>query len=330
MSGPAPWPSTSGPSGSAAPGTAPPSPPATSAPHVTDGASSSSVPSVPDGSTSGSNLTASPPPSSYPVFSPSATEDFNRCPIYARLRKRWAPRSIEWDPALTLGKVVQAGINVYFHKGKPHPDPDSIAEEAVRVALAADFQEGGKYTLEGLVKLCLRGVQAVLAHNLFQNHEILMVDETLGVGRPDVVSRHRGALWIHDFKVSLQVRDDYRVKRLEEYDTKHQFWHYAWEGEQHFGEPVKVVRPILVILSPRATVLWVDIPITPERQAFWLRGAEELWARMARSKDVPLENLPPNTDNCYGKYGKCPFTDACYLFNLDMARASIYYEERAE
>lgn len=289
---------------------------------------SSSVSCAGSDSTFGAKALASPPSSTWRVYSPSATEDFNRCPIYAHLKKRWQPRTIEWEPALTLGKAVQVGINVYLTEGE-RDGVEDVVNEHVRSTIAADFTEGGKYTLDGLTKLALRGVNAVLDANLFTDHDILMVDETLGASQPDVVSRHRltKELWVHDFKVSQSVRDDYRAKRLEEYDTKHQFWHYAWEGERAFGEPVAYVRPILVILTPKAQALWLDIRVEPKRLAFWLRGAEELWSRMERSKDVRLEDLTPNWDNCYGKYGKCPFLDACHVFHLDMQKASIYYEE---
>ena len=286
---------------------------------------------VPSATTSGSNPLETKVVSSTKVYSPSSTEDWVKCPVYAFYRKRWQPKEAVWEPARTLGKAVQAGVNVWLKEmqaGGLVATTVPEVEAAVQAVIEEDFQPQEKYTVVGLTKLATKGAVQVIQSGLFEGHEILMVDEPIGAGRPDVVSRWNGRLHIADFKVSHSLRDDYRAKRLAEYDTHDQFWQYAWEVGNHFGEPVERVRAILVILAP-CKVLHADLEVTPYRVEHWLAGAQQKWADMdAESREE--RPVVPTTSSCYGKYGKCEAYDYCYQFQKDGARAVLsgYYEEK--
>ena len=306
----------------------------TNAQHVTGNPSSSTVLPVATDSTSGPSLLETPATSPLKVYSPTRTEDWLKCPIFAQFRRRLQPREPVWSPARTLGKAVQVGVNVWLQSLR-YPSPSGLlvvepndVEMAAQRVVEADFQPQEAHTIAGLTKLATGGALAVIESGLFDGHYILLVDEPVGSGRPDVVSRLNRRLQVADFKVALSLRDDYRAKRLAEYDTHDQFWQYAWEVGEHFGEQVERVRAILVILAP-LKVLHADLTVTPERVDFWLSGARQTWRDMdaeARGERPCV----PKTSSCYGKYGKCDAFDFCYVFRRDPAQAvmSGYYEER--
>ena len=153
------------------------------------------------------------------------------------------------------------------------------------------------------------------------------MDHPLAHSRPDIVSRHetRG-LGVTDLKVAERVDERYRAKRLSEYETDDQFWHYAWEVGETYGEPVKWVRPVLLILTPRAVVLQESITVTPERLKFWLSGAEQHWRDMAGEDDGSRPVVPRWPACRSGKFGPCVAYDFCHILDRDPSRATVYYD----
>lgn len=286
---------------------------------------SSTAPSVPGDSTAGSTSSGSPPSFPRQVYSPSETENWLTCPVWRQFSKSWTPREIEWEPARVLGVAVQEGLNVVL-RGQ---GGEREVEAAVTQRLQAEFVEQPKYTLPGLVKLALRGVEVTLDADLLSRHQILMVDEPLSGSRPDVVSRHETeGLGVTDFKVSQKVDERYRAQRLSSYETDDQFWHYAWEVGETLGEPVKWFRPVVVILTPKATVLTDTIHVTPTRLKFWLEGAESHWRDMD-AEDRGLRATAPNWQSCRGgRFGPCKAYDYCHIFNRDDTKAIVYYDRR--
>ena len=238
---------------------------------------------------------------------------------------------------MLLGNAVQAGMNVWLREVQRDSSQRGLEnievpiESRVTLAIEEGYEEQAKYTCEGLVKLALRGVQALLDADLFRRHTILMVDEALGHSRPDVVSRHETeGLGVTDFKVTRQLGDQYRAKRLSEYETDDQFWHYAWEVGETLGEPVKWVRPVVVILAPKPSVLSTTVAVQPARLNFWLSGAQQHWADM-QAEDEGTRPVVPRWPNCRsGKFGVCEGFDACHLLDRDPVRMQAYYERIGE
>lgn len=269
------------------------------------------------------------------VYSPSQTANWLQCPILRQFKRGstlhelgetdphvWEPRgSGEWEPARLLGIAVQMGYNVHL-KGD-----DGGVEEQVMASLGEGFQEQSKYTLLGLTKLALRGVEVLVDADLFNRHHVLEVDKPLTHSRPDVVSRHETeGLGVTDFKVAQRIDDRYRTKRMSEYETDDQFWHYAWEVGAHYGEPVKWLRAVQVILTPKALMLQERWEPTPTRLEFWLRGAQQHWRDM-QAEDEGTREVAPRWANCRGgKYGVCVAYDYCHVFHGDNVKATTYYE----
>ena len=254
-----------------------------------------------------------------------------------QFKRLWTPRVVEWSPAKLLGIAVQAGVSVYLNKQRgpwePTDDVDLLAEATVTGVIENGYVEHSTHTVAGLVKLALRGVQALLDKDLFNRHQILMIDESLGHSRPDVVSRHETeGLGVTDFKVSRTIDDRIRPKRMSEYSTDDQFWHYAWEVQETLGEPVRWLRAIQVILAPRADVLVSRWDVDPDRLAFWLVGTEQHWRDM-QAEDEGTRVVVPRWPNCRGgKFGVCEFFDACHVLNRDPDKMRVFYDrvERGE
>lgn len=326
-----------------APSALQPSPVRTSMSLAVGGVLSSSATTVGSDTTSGAGNSGAAPSGALRVYSPSETANYLQCPILRQFRRpsviavlgetephTWEPRSSgEWDPGKLLGIAVQAGLSRHLEsvRGGGTGIATDEVEEQVCKALEAGFVEQPRYTLEGLTKIALRGVQALLDANLFERHTILEVDQPLTHSRPDVISRHETqGLGVTDFKVSQRIDERYRAKRMAEYETDDQFWHYVWEVGEHYGEPVKWVRVIQAILTPRAVTLVGLVPVTPSRLQFWLSGAEQHWRDMA-AEDRGERPIVPRWPNCKGgRYGTCIAYDYCHNLDRDPVRALVYYE----
>ena len=286
-------------------------------------------------STSGSGTRLKDPTSSSRVYSPSQTADWLQCPILRQFKRPsvsvelgetephvWSEKSFDWEPARLLGIAVQEGYNLHL-QGK---DEERI-EAWVTTVIERGFVEQPKFTREGLLKLCLRGVEVLIDSNLFDRHAILELDIPLSHSRPDIVSRHESqGLGVTDLKVAQRIDERYRTKRMSEYETDDQFWHYAWELEQHYGEPVKWFRVVQAILTPKAQVLQTTVEVDPKRLQFWLEGARQHWADM-QAEDEGLRPVVSRWQNCRGnKFGPCMAFDYCHDLERNPVRAVTYYD----
>lgn len=257
---------------------------------------------------------------------PTPTEDFARCPIYARLNKEWEPRGAEWTPNMLLGRAIGEGMSQHYRlmKGSPVGSTPTPSEKALET-ISEGYVPNDTWTIEALRKLVTTGLREALQTTPVQG-TILMVDEPLpSRARPDVVFRHPSAgLTVVDTKVRFKLDPRYREKALAEYETWWQGWHYAWEVGEVLGEPVKYIGPHLITLTPRVQGVYHPIEVSPERVAFWHRQAEMLWYKM---RD-PVEWGTPNWFSCHGKFGRCVYYDACHACHLDEDKMAILYQRK--
>lgn len=225
---------------------------------------------------------------------------------------------------MLLGAAIGDGLSEsYRHWGDS--DPLAVGLVTALERLETGFVETEEWTLAGLTKLVTRGHLAAVVEDIPGTGTIIRVDESLGVGRPDLICRDaHGQLWITDTKVSLTIDPRYRASRLAEFETDHQLWHYAWEAEQFYGERVVMVGVHQIILSPKTISTRFDFPVTPERLAFWLKGAEQAWRDRAE-EEAGQRPVVPRFSSCWGKYGRCEYLEACHQFNLDPKKMDAYY-----
>ena len=149
----------------------------------------------------------------------------------------------------------------------------------------------------------------------------------MGSGKPDLVYRHpAGRVRVVDLKVAFTLDSRYVQSRLSAYETDHQLWQYGWEVGEIYGEPVERAEVQQIILTPKAQSIVHPVLFTPERMAFWLRGAEALWAGMFKEQEEGAAPVP-RWSSCHGKFGRCPYYEWDHEFGGNEAMAHVYYEK---
>ena len=258
------------------------------------------------------------------VYAPSRTEDFIRCPVFADLRRRWELRG-PWTPFKLLGTSIGEGM-AQFYRNLRDSTTTAPSERALET-LHAGFEPQEAWTLPGLEKHVVKGLQAAVATTPVRG-TVIFVDESLGSGaRPDLVFRDPSlGLVVLDTKVQFKGNPRYREKNLAEYETWWQGFHYAWEVGEFLGETVAYVGPHLIQLTPSVRADWHPITITPARIQFWLRQAMSVWHHMTPPycADPPV----PNWLSCQTRYGRCEFFDLCHVLDGDDSRAETLYKRK--
>ena len=255
----------------------------------------------------------------FPVFAPTDVKDWDRCPMYRQLKKEGRkPRDEKWTPNMLLGTAIHAGL-AGLYAGLLNP------VTLLDMALDSGYIENDEWPKLALSKLAKRGLNAAIELEVMRGGVFIVADASIGYCRPDLVFRRDGHLYVVDWKVSLKLDHRYEAARLAEFDTDHQMWHNAWEVGEYLSEPVAKVIVAQVVLTPRCHASTFEIVITPERLAFWLRGAKRLWEDMEAER-VGVRPLAPRFSSCHGKYGACSYVPWCHEFGGDAARANVYYE----
>lgn len=259
------------------------------------------------------------------VYSPTRTSDWVRCPVFARLRRSVEPVA-DWTPNLTLGRAVTDGLAKHYRAlrdGSPL-SPEQVEEWAMSI-LEEGYEENDTWALAGLQKIVSNLLEKALEETVIaQGDTILLVDESTGGGRPDLVLKQRnGKLTVTDFKVTLKLEQQYVGKTLSQYETDDQFWQYAWEVGQMYGTPVEWLRVHLLPALPKARSLLHPWRVDPERLQFWLAGAEQAWKDMEEQEEGRRPEAP-RWASCNGsRWGKCLYLAWCH----EPATRAMFYRD---
>lgn len=260
----------------------------------------------------------------FPVFRPSDVEAWLRCPAYRAYKAQGVePIAIAWSPAIILGTAIHAGLAAEYRRQRgdlDQPEPT----EATLVSLRAGYADNVDWELGAVEKLALRGLQAALAVDVPGGRRILKVDEKLVVGHPDLILESPNKeMVIVDNKITMRLNPEWQVKRLAEFETANQWWHYAWEAQRTLGRTMQVVSGLvahITVLTPRVrsfTHAWDAHPFHIEK---WFRGAVRRWCEMERERRGLVE-ATWNLDGCNNKYGPCPYKMLDWDLRGDLTRA---------
>lgn len=261
------------------------------------------------------------------VYSPTRTADWLRCPVYARLRRTVEPVG-DWTPNMTLGRAIGDGLVMHYRALRDGtPLPFAEVEAWAMTILEEGYPEDGSetWTLPSLQKMVSRVLAKACEDPVVAPGDtILLVDESTGGGRPDLVLRQRhGGLTITDFKFTLKLEQTYLGRTLSQYETDDQFWQYAWEAGAMFGAPVEWCRVQLMWALPRATTHLHPWRVTPDRLAFWLSGAEQWWKDM-EAQELGERPEVPKWASCNGsRFGRCAFLAWCH----EPETRALFYRE---
>lgn len=275
------------------------------------------------------------------IYSPSDTENWLKCPAYRDYNKRWHPWDNDWTPNRLLGEAIAGGLACYYKMLKrAHEEcmgtsevPDAVAFEddaqaEAHALLTAGYVPQDTWTLDGLKKLVDRGLQVTLdAEPLPPNAQIVFVEEDMHCCRPDLVWRLPAGVYVHDWKVRYKLKHDYRDSTLSEFGCSWQLRHNAWAVERTLGEQVVGCSIGHITLTPKPEYNHYPVPMTPRRLKVWEETAHLTWERMAVDSTI---RPPMNNKACWTfltKDRRCPFYDACHVYDRDESLFHNLYVE---
>jgi hypothetical protein len=188
----------------------------------------------------------------------------------------------------------------------------------------SSYQAGSDRSLEGVLALVRKGVKLGISadHGLV---EILAVERSFARCRPDLVGRDsQGKICVLDWKVKMQLDPKYYSGECRKYNTETQFLHYSMAVGEYYGEHVETVIAAILVLAPHGKALLHPVKVSPERLAYWRRGAEKTWQEMQRvdSGEPPV----PNFTACETKFGPCDFYQVCHNFDGDTSYMEGFYD----
>lgn len=261
-----------------------------------------------------------------PIYSPTETESWLRCPVYRAYQKRWAPRG-NWTPHRLLGNAIHAGLAAHYGLPPLRPDPSEALPLAVAYNVLDDeYVDQDEWTRDGLAKLIEKGLQAALTLDVLGlEGKVVAVEKRILRCKADLIHREPAGLVVTDWKVKLELDSRYKDRTLGELTDAWQFKHDAWAISSHYGEPVVRVQAGVIVLTGRARAfLHPLLHLTSEHLDNWHQGAETAWLRMAEEDDG-IAAPTMNTTACR-RYGVCPYYDACHHLNGDETRFATLYD----
>jgi PD-(D/E)XK nuclease superfamily len=255
-----------------------------------------------------------------PVYPPYQTDEYQQCPLYWDLRKRWRKREQKVWTATLIGKAVAHGLELCF--GGSLQDPYLAAAEMVR----QEYLPGSDRSLRGTLELTRLGLELALGTK-FALTRVLAVETPYGRTRPDLVALdYDGALVVIDHKVKVMLDGRFLAKELEKFNRSNQFFEYAWMVGQEHGEPVSRVIAHMIILGPSPQTLLHPVEMAPEHVAHWLHGVAKDWRQMKLIEDQVVEPQARFTA-CVTSYGPCEMYEGCHTYYGDESAFPALYEQ---
>lgn len=263
---------------------------------------------------------------------PTETTDWLRCQSYWYLNRHWEQPGT-WKPHLALGAAIGVGLN---HLLLGTPDQ---AENQALGTLKGRFEDNDEWTLNALEALTRRAIQEAAkttVKDILATEKVLACELPVGRGRLDLVTRRDPYLVITDHKTSLQMKSDYVLRNLTEAGTDWQLWDYAYRAREYYQQRENIiVRRHLGVLTPRTKWYVHEVNIRPEVLDRWVAGAHGVWTAINTTKQGQetglyhgSDGLTMNLRECHGRYGKCPFMDACHVCNQDPQKISAIYTKK--
>lgn len=268
-----------------------------------------------------------------PVFSPSQTEKYIRCPKLWDYSRRWENHSKDsWFEKL-IGNSIHDGLMTYCRvlQGSAVEDPHVVAQ----AHFASGWPQGeilGDYDKEAGATFVKRGLAKALslAIKLTEHAKILRAEESLGPEQcqPDLVMEKEGVIEIIDWKYGHSVSPYYLQRRLDEAEASWQLRHYAWRVQTLYPElTVASASIVLTVGIPKCDVKLAPVTITPELLTHWFGSATQWWAEMSACRAGTRFTKAAYGQAC-AQFGGCPFYDATYRLHGDESRFDTIYAPR--
>lgn len=291
---------------------------------------------------------------STPVFSPSATETFSKCPRkWALNRAGWKSRLIQYpELCAMLGDGFSVSMNLLnsmIIEGAstnsliPMAEIVSVGTKAMSERLATDIDAGRRIhtkdeAFADLLPLKLdQAVQLYISQNPLKDWKILQSEKTYlehGKCRIDVLADPMDGLGpaVVDYKVKVKLDPEWMDAELEKHAKTQQRFHYQWAtGANRFFI-------VLVVLAGNRKKITPYTKLSPPygesayfERGLWLKDSKATWKRMTDVKAILAENEPGDIGWVAGsqvhedKWGACEYEDACLVHALDEQAMAVQY-----
>lgn len=284
-----------------------------------------------------------------PVFSPSATETFSKCPRkWALNRAGWKPRTIQYpELCAVLGDGFSASMNLLnsmLIEGVvtlPRTEILAVGQAAMSDKLAAYLEAGRRIHTkdeEFADLLPLRLEQAVnlyIDHNPLKDWKLLQSEKTYeqhGRCRIDVLADPLDSLGpaVVDYKLKVKLDPEWLDAEIDKHAKTQQRFHYQWAtGAKRFYIVLvvlagnrKKITPYVKLSAPFGASPYYD-------SGLWHQDAMAQWYFMATAKAELERGRPmyaiPGSQVHEDKWGPCEFEDACLTHVLDEKAMAVQY-----
>lgn len=262
-----------------------------------------------------------------PVYSPTTTEKWLRCPAFRVYDQQLHARDNDWSPAMLLGSAIGEGLAHYYGTSDHFDD----ARDAALTALERGYVSNDEWPIDQLAKLTERGLKKALTLDVLEGGLGQVVGTEVWLGeecRADLIVRFPDQIVVTDWKVKFREEKQWEQKSLREFDNSWQLLHYAWRAQEKYGRPV-TTQIGYITLQPTVRAVLHAVPTPPERIANWLASAQTVWAQMYREERGEAVPFMRHNDACW-KYGQCAYYALCHTFGGDVEAAAMFYEPRQE
>ena len=252
-------------------------------------------------------------------FSPSATLNWLRCPVYHRYTSvdRWAPRLLgKKDFAALVGEGVHTGLawlygTVWSEDGQDAAAAGSrvmAARWRAWVAEGRTWPTAPKDLTHSLSEWQQEAGHMIRAYAKKNDPigETFATELTLGRGRIDWLGKIAGEWAVVDFKTKRTVADRYRIPMIEDVHYAWPLYDYLWRASEYVKEPVRLAITEFVIGDP-FEVVRESLRVTEDQMIRWQAQATLILNRMS---DVPHENWTRCWNFGFG--APCDFLTACW------------------
>ncbi len=280
-------------------------------------------------------------------YSPSSRVDYNFCPRYWWLRKRWQSRSVEYPELCAMAGTAVSEAQAHWNRCRMQSKPVTV-DELIALGLqsftmqlanetALDRRVGFQASSgrDKLPRMIETGIRLLWDENPLEHMTILEVEQEYpdyGKARLDVlVQSVTGEKSVRDYKCKFGKLDThYHAEALQEYLDHEQGLVYThMTGTQTFGI-ILVALNVHTNQKPHKPMIYSAVKtITPDQHRIWERDAT-----MDYNEMIEIESLTdprrvrgkayPHTT----RYGDCPFKSACLEDDLDESKMLVRYMKR--
>ena len=269
-----------------------------------------------------------------PVFSPSRTEVWLKCPLKMQLQyiEGLEPKYLRSRGARIGGSGFDAGVTLihthWAQEGTSTPAPEEIMSQVRIVASEAIVGETEGYRVGGVevetedtLKAVKKSLEKYNAQTPLRGYTIKCIQKTFpdhGFCRIDLGVEKDGIPLVMDVKYKNTLSPDYFTKTVQRYFRSWQFLHYAWAYGEECGTPITQAGLMLVIAKPYEAHVITQY-LAKDWPQVWLASARQAWSDMEDER-VGLR-LPRAAGDHEDQYGPCEMIEVCFEHGLDIANA---------